>query len=187
MKEPTITIFADPLTVVRGLSFILLTFVSIYLTLIPVNRIFTPVSIFVMLYKQRGVFLVEFTKVQVDEILARVVEELKEQRIPRQKFYEESGINSSSFSQWNTGLRKPSMLSVQKMANYLDVPVDYLLTGDKTFYPNNDTEEVMELKQMLVDRPEAKILFQASKNAPTSAILEAAALLMRYKEESEKN
>ena len=103
----------------------------------------------------------EFTKEQVVDILTRVVEELREQRIPRQQFYNESGVSSGSFSQWNTGSRKPSMESIQKMANYL--------------------------RQMLVDRPEARILFQTAKNAPASALLEAAAILARYQEESEKN
>ena len=129
----------------------------------------------------------EFTKEQVVDILTRVVEELREQRIPRQQFYDESGVSSGSFSQWNTGSRKPSMESIQKMASYLDVPVDYLLTGDKTYYRDTDSEEVTQLRQMLVDRPEARILFQTAKNAPASALLEAAAILARYQEESEKN
>ena len=129
----------------------------------------------------------EFTKEQVVDILTRVVEELREQRIPRQQFYDERGVSSGSFSQWNTGSRKPSMESIQKMASYLDVPVDYLLTGDKTYYSDTDSEEVTQLRQMLVDRPEARILFQTAKNAPASALLEAAAILARYQEESEKN
>lgn len=129
----------------------------------------------------------EFTKEQVDGILNRINDELDAKRINRLKFYKECGISSASYSQWNTGARRPSTASIQKIASYLGLSVDYLLTGDKKYYPNEDGAEVAELRDILRDRPEAKILFQTAKNAPASAILEAAALLMRYKEESEKH
>ena len=41
-----------------------------------------------------------------------------------------------------------------------------------------------EVREMLRSRPEAKILFDASRDAPPSALLEAAALIMKYKEKS---
>lgn len=41
-----------------------------------------------------------------------------------------------------------------------------------------------EVREMLRTRPEVKILFDASRDAPASALLEAAALIMKYKEKS---
>lgn len=61
-------------------------------------------------------------------------------------------------------------------------------TGEDIIQSMYDQEaedrDVMELREELRRRPETKILFHASKNAPASAILEAAALIERYKEES---
>lgn len=127
----------------------------------------------------------EFTKEQVDAILTRVDNELSDRHINRQKFYDGSGVSSSSYSQWRTGVRKPSVVSVQRMAAYLDVPVDYLLTGDRAYYPADDSEEVKELREMLLNRPDAKILFGLVKDAPPSAVYEAVATLARFKEQSE--
>jgi len=62
-------------------------------------------------------------------------------------------------------------------ANGLDIGVEDLFAED-------ETDEEMEVREMLRSRPEARILFHATKDAPASALLEAAALLTRYKEES---
>ena len=68
-----------------------------------------------------------------------------------------------------------------KIAKYLNVSPVYLITGEE---PEQEDDN-LGLREALRDRPDMRILFEASKNAPTSAILEAAALLMRYKEENE--
>lgn len=40
------------------------------------------------------------------------------------------GLSNSIYSQWNTGKTRPSNKTLLKVANYLGVTVDYLLTGD---------------------------------------------------------
>lgn len=65
----------------------------------------------------------------VKEMLQRVDLRLSELDISKEKFYKESGVSSASFSQWNTGVHQPTTKKLQKMADYLGVTVDYLITG----------------------------------------------------------
>ena len=65
----------------------------------------------------------------VPNILLRIEMRIAELNMPKQEFYEKSGISSASFSQWNTGAYKPSMKKIKSAAAALDVSVDYLLTG----------------------------------------------------------
>lgn len=126
----------------------------------------------------------EFTKEQVKAILSRIELELGRKGIKKYDFYSESGISSSLYSQWNTGKKQPTHKKLGEIASYLNVDLEYLITGEKKELVSEEDRDVMELREELRRRPETKILFHASKNAPASAILEAAALIERYKEES---
>ena len=122
--------------------------------------------------------MVELNKEQVAGMLMRVDKELKKRGIGRKEFYSNSGVTSASYSQWNTGARTPSISSVQRIAAYLGVSLDYLLTGDG----EDDAEDIRE---RLRESPEMRILFNASRDVPPSALLEAAAMLMKYKEDKD--
>ena len=122
--------------------------------------------------------MVKLTTSQANEMIGRIEDELKRIGKTKQDFYNESGITSSSFSQWRTGVRTPSMASVHKIASCLGVSIDYLLNGTIA----NDEEA--EIRQALREQPEMRILFKAGQGVPTSALLEAAAMLMKYKEEA---
>ena len=93
----------------------------------------------------------------------------------------ECGIKSTStIAGWKSGAQ-PRPKIVDALITYfndngLDIDVADLFSetaGDDT-----------DIREMLRARPEARILFDASKDAPISAILEAAALIMKYKEQS---
>lgn len=126
-----------------------------------------------------------FTGEQVREILRRIETELAKRKIAKYEFYAGAGISSALYSTWNTGKSKPSMNALAKVADYIGVPLDYLLYGQKETAPPEEDGDVMKIREMLKDRPDARLLFSAAEDAPTSAILEAAALIMRYKEESQ--
>lgn len=51
-------------------------------------------------------------------------------------------------------------------------------------FSEDEDDEETQVRDMLRNRPEARMLFHASKGAPASALLEAAALIMKYKEQS---
>lgn len=62
-------------------------------------------------------------------IVNRINSLLAEKGISKKKFYEDCGITSASYSLWNTRKTKPRMSNLETIANYLDVPVSYLLEG----------------------------------------------------------
>ena len=74
--------------------------------------------------------MVLFMQIDTSSVLRRIEIRLAEIEMPKQVFYEISGISSGSYSQWNTGMHSPSLKKLQKAALVLGVPVEYLLYGD---------------------------------------------------------
>lgn len=62
-------------------------------------------------------------------IVNRINSLLAERGIDKKKFYEDCGITSASYSLWNTGKTNPRMKNLEIIADYLHVPVSYLLEG----------------------------------------------------------
>lgn len=91
---------------------------------------------------------------------------------------------------YENGERGLNSETLKRFSNYFGVSTDYIIgraeNREKDLTPPGvEDDDNLALREMLRTRPDVKILFDASKDAPTSAILEAAALIMRYKEESE--
>ena len=124
----------------------------------------------------------ELTQEQIKAILDRVELRLSLMRKKKYEFYDESGISSASFSQWKTGKHPPSQAALRKMADYLGVSLEWLIDGKEDGKPEEPESNYPVREQM---RDEMRILFDAAEDAPVSAILEAAALIMRYKEKNE--
>lgn len=57
----------------------------------------------------------------------RLVHILQERKISAYKLSKDTGIYQSTISQWKSGLQKPSLEAAERIANYLDCSVDYLL------------------------------------------------------------
>ena len=64
-------------------------------------------------------------KAMIDRIECRITE----LGITKEEFYASSGISSASFSQWNTGVHKPTPKKIASAAKALGVPVSYLVEG----------------------------------------------------------
>ena len=124
-----------------------------------------------------------FTSDQISQIIERIELQIGKKGLKKYDFYAESGVSSSLYSQWNTGKKQPTSKKLGEIANYLGVSLEYLLYG--TEEKVSDDTDVMEIRELLRSRPEARILFHASKDVPSSAVLEAAAMLMKYKEDAE--
>lgn len=64
-------------------------------------------------------------------IVARINALLSLKGISKKQFFEDCKISSSAFSQWNTGkIEVPRGKNIERIANYLEVSVEYLLYGD---------------------------------------------------------
>lgn len=122
----------------------------------------------------------KFTSLQIAEAID---EYCKEKGIGKRKFHADSGISSATLTQWRNENVVPTAKLVRRLQEYTGLYIDDFMR----MYGAGGPDETAELRQMLVDRPDMKLLFQTAKNAPASAILEAAAILARYKEESERN
>ena len=114
-------------------------------------------------------------------IVARINGLLAEKVIPKQKFYEDCGITSASYSLWNKGKTTPRMKNLETIAQYLGTTTEYLLTGieetkkaptqegereitfdDFTFAMQNESKDLTEAdKQILLSM--AKQLNDARK------------------------
>jgi transcriptional regulator with XRE-family HTH domain len=63
-------------------------------------------------------------------IVIRINSLLAKKGITKAEFYEKCALTSASYSQWNTGKTKPRLQTIERIAEFLDVPSEYLLYGD---------------------------------------------------------
>ena len=95
-------------------------------------------------------------------IVNRINSLLAERGIDKKKLYEDCGITSASYSLWNTGKTKPRMKNLEIIADYLHVPVSYLLEGkerNKKPAPHWDgLKEIDAIFEQLTPSRQAKLL-----------------------------
>lgn len=124
--------------------------------------------------------MVLFMQIDTSSVLRRIEIRLAEIEMPKQVFYEKSGISSGSYSQWNTGMHSPSLKKLQKAALVLGVPVEYLLYGDapaasqgakkapdpeiEGVMENEDLKEAVELLKKM-DKETLRIFIKAARGA----------------------
>lgn len=103
----------------------------------------------------------------------RFCELCEEKGVSRGAACQAVGLSDNAWRRWSNG-STPNGKSLKAIAEFFGVdPKDMLReTGSA------------QMRQEVFDRPEMKILFDAAKDAPSSAILEAALQLMKLKEES---
>lgn len=97
-----------------------------------------------------------------------IFEKLLEQyNVTAYRVGKETGIPASTFSDWKKGKSKPKNEKLQKIADFFDVSVDYLMTGEHA----NDTpgyylnEETASIAQDIFENKELRILFDAARDA----------------------
>ena len=100
--------------------------------------------------------------------------------VSKQKACVEAGLSSTAWIRWQTG-SKPGAVSLQKICDYFNVTVDSMMDDDKE---PTEIDDGIAAREAAFERPEMRILFDAAKGAPSSAILEAALKLMKLKEET---
>lgn len=64
-------------------------------------------------------------------ISERIFDLLKKQRKKQGDLARALGVRPTTVSEWNTGKREPSGLLYEKIAEYFDVSLDYLITGNE--------------------------------------------------------
>lgn len=88
------------------------------------------------------------------------------------------GRSKNLAAKWKNTGATPSAEVLNQLSDFFDVSTDYLLGKEA----DNGENDSIVARQDVLDRPEMRILFDAAKDAPSSAILEAALGLMKLKE-----
>ena len=96
-----------------------------------------------------------------------------------------TGIASSTFTDWKKGRTKPKPDKLQKIADYFNVSIEYLLTGEDASVSEED-DELREYLEELRQRPEMRMLFSVSKGATKSDIEKTVKIIEALKEQSEQ-
>lgn len=78
-----------------------------------------------------------------------------------------TGITKSTFSEWKSGRSQPKTDKLQKIADFLEISLEYLMTGKEkeggeTYYLNNETRE---MAQKIFESKELKMLFDAAQDS----------------------
>ena len=96
--------------------------------------------------------------------------ELRERRGMTQKeLAERLHISTAAMNMFETGKRTPSRETLENIADYFNVDIDYLIGREfgSTYYL---APEAAEMAKEIFDRPELKTLFKAVKDMPAEDI-----------------
>ena len=98
------------------------------------------------------------------------------------RFCKETGISQSTISTWK---KKGNLIKgdlAKKIADYFNVSVDYLMTGEEKesdkYYLNDETAE---MAQALFENRDLRVLFDAARDASPEDLKTTYAMLMALK------
>lgn len=83
----------------------------------------------------------------------------------------ELGMNKSAVTNWKTRRTPPRDTTLRKIADYFNVTVDYLLTGEEPATPNFEAEKEKASAQLDAEEEELNEYLNALKNNPGMRIL----------------
>ena len=111
---------------------------------------------------------------------------LQKYGISAYKVAKEAGVTQTALSNWKNGRNTPSAPTLQKIAEYFGVTVDYLMTGEEKeggekYYLN---EETVKVAQEIFENNELRALFdvQRGMDADDLRALHNMALALKRKE-----
>lgn len=110
---------------------------------------------------------------------AERLREAREKRgLSQARLADEIGCSKSAISMYENGTRTPDFETMEAIADLFNLDIDYLLGRDdrSAYYLD---PEVAELAQALYERPEMRVLFDASRKATKEDIEQVADILAR--------
>ena len=104
----------------------------------------------------------------------------------QQEMAEKLGISRSTIGMYETGAREPDFETLEAIADFFNVDIDYLLgrTNKTTLLPESSyyyNEDAREMAQFLFENPEYKVLFDASRKIKKEDIEFVKQMLDRFK------
>lgn len=77
---------------------------------------------------------------------------LKKNGVTAYKVAKESGVTQTALSNWKTGKSTPTTKTLQKIADYFGVTIDYLMTGkEEEWEPSLTAKDERDIKKSLDD------------------------------------
>ena len=100
-----------------------------------------------------------------------------------------TGITKSTFSDWKNGRSKPKDEKLLKIADYFNVTLDYLRTGEDAMHQDSYyiNEETAEMAQTLFENKNLRVLFDAAKDAAPEDLETTYNMLMALKKKERGN
>lgn len=102
---------------------------------------------------------------------------------------EKLGVSKSTISMYENGNRKPDYESLEHIADFFNVDMDFLTArtpedgdNDEHYYTNPETRR---LAQEIYQNPDLRILFDASRNLEPDDIHAVANMIKQFKGKSE--
>lgn len=107
------------------------------------------------------------------------------------KISKETGVTQTTLSNWKNGKSTPSTSNMQKIADYFNVSIDYLMNGEENedsekYYLNDETAKVA---QEIFENKELRALFDVQKDMEPDDLraLHNMALALKRKERGNIN
>jgi len=114
---------------------------------------------------------------------------LKEFGVTTYQVAKAAGISTASFTAWKQGKWNLKADKLQKIADYFDVSLDYLMTGEEKeggekYYLNDETAE---MAQRLFENRDLRVLFDAARDAEPEDLKTTYDMLMALKKKERGN
>ena len=108
---------------------------------------------------------------------------LQEFNVTPYKVSKETGVSQSTLSDWKRGISTPKQDKLQKLADYFNVSLEYLMTGKEkeggeVYYLNEETRKVA---QDIFENKELRMLFDAARDAEPEDLEAVHTMLMALK------
>lgn len=108
---------------------------------------------------------------------------LKANGVTAYRVGKETGISTATLTQWKKGVSTPKQDKLQKIADYFNVSLEYLMTGEEKeggekYYLNDETAE---MAQTLFENKNLRVLFDAAKDATPEDLKTTYDMLMALK------
>ncbi|MFW6047190.1 MAG: helix-turn-helix domain-containing protein [Candidatus Woesearchaeota archaeon] len=115
-----------------------------------------------------------------------------EKNITQNKLAEHLGVSRSTIAGYETGKRKPEYETLQKLANYFSVSVDYLIGNTDEMKPAqkikqaiSDDPELVDFWDKLSQREDLKMMFKQTKDLPPKTVKQVIRIIKAIEEEED--
>lgn len=91
---------------------------------------------------------------------------LQKHNVTPYKVSKDTGVTQTALSNWKSGKSTPTTKTLQKIADYFNVTIDYLMTGEEKSEGYYLNEETAKLAQEMFEDEDMRSLFDMKRNMP---------------------